>query len=369
MPFPTKIIGLSDLRRMPRLNKIRLGAKFQNDKGVEYPAELPFFLLPEEVATVHGGKIKNISNRAKILGVKKQNVLKFVEENQHRLAEELPVMIPVEDVEKSFPQNYTMFGSSAGVKCIGNGETAEERIEGTNNFKEIKCPCKNLKSDENPRGACTIKARLQVMLPEVSAGGVFQIDIGSINSIIDINSGIDYVKAMVGRVAMIPLKLKRIPTETHHGGKKQIHFTCQLTFSGDIKAVVALKEEGKMLTHKQVLSLEEPEYSNPRLDAVDATYEQPEGIKKKVDELRDLATKKKISKNEIDDLKVAIDLNDEDAIEEIHKRVLSRQKTGSTQDDVATKLTEQNNKPETSEKKEFQKEINKASNNASDSRF
>lgn len=340
MKFPTKIKGLSESRRMPRLNKIRLGAKFQNDKGVEYPAELPFFLLPEEVATVHGGKIKDIDQRAKILGVKNSNVLKFINENSHRLAEELPVMVPVEDIENSFPQSYTMFGKSAGVKCIGNGETAQERVEGTNDFKEIKCPCNNLKSNENPRGACAIKARLQVMLPEVSAGGVFQIDIGSINSIIDINSGIDYVKAMIGRVAMIPLKLRRIPTETHHGGKKQIHFTCQLTFSGDIKAVVALKEEGKMMTHKQVLSLEEPDYSNPKLDAVDAVYAMPDNIKAMVGELQVLGRNKKLSKAEMDDIKTAIDKNDEPGIEFLHDKFTSRVKTGSSQEDVMKKLTE-----------------------------
>lgn len=340
MKFPTKIKGLSESRRMPRLNKIRLGAKFQNDKGVEYPAELPFFLLPEEVATVHGGKINDIANRAKILGVKNSNVLKFIKENSHRLAEELPVMVPVEDIENSFPQSYTMFGKSAGVKCIGNGETAQERIEGTNDFKEIKCPCNNLKSNENPRGACAIKARLQVMLPEVSAGGVFQIDIGSINSIIDINSGIDYVKAMIGRVAMIPLKLRRIPTETHHGGKKQIHFTCQLTFSGDIKAVVALKEEGKMLTHKQVLSLEEPDYSNPKLDAVDAVYSMPENIKAMVAMIRGLAKSKKLSKAEMEDFKTAIDKNDESLIELLHDDFIGRLKTGNSADDVVKKLEE-----------------------------
>lgn len=354
MIFPTKIKGLSDSRRIPRLNKIRLGAKFQNEKGIEYPCELPFFLLPKEVATVHGGQISNIVDRAKIMGVKNKNVLEFIKENSYRLAEELPVMVPVEDIESSFPQSYTMFGKSAGVKCIGDGETAKVRIEGTNDFKDIECPCDNLKSDKNPRGACTIKARLQVILPEVSAGGVFQIDIGSINSIIDINSGIDYVKAMIGRVAMIPLKLRRIPTETHHGGKKQIHFPCQLTFSGDIKAVVALKEEGKIMTHKQILRLEEPDYSNPKLDAVDAVYSMPDETKNKLNELRILAKSKKISKSVMENLKIAVEKNDENKIEEIHQDVISRQKTGSSQDDVVKKLESKE-----TEQEKIQEEHNK----------
>lgn len=65
-------------------------------------------------------------------------------------------------------------------------------------------------------------------------GGIYQIDIGSTNSIIDINSGIDYVSGLTKRIlgiedfSLIPLQLRRVPIETYHDGKKQIHYTLQL---------------------------------------------------------------------------------------------------------------------------------------------
>jgi len=98
----TKINGLSETRRMPRLGKIRLGAKVEKktgEKSVEYPVELPFFLLPDEVGAVHGGAT---AERAKELGVTRKDVLDFIAENSTRLAEQLEVIIPVEEIDKSF---------------------------------------------------------------------------------------------------------------------------------------------------------------------------------------------------------------------------------------------------------------------------
>lgn len=321
---------------MPRLNKIRLGAKVSSGKS-EYPVELPFFLLPDDVAAVHGGKIENPLARAKTLGVKNAAALDFIKDNGHRLAEELPVMIPVEDTDYSFPQSWKLYGGSIGLKCSGDGETASERVGTTNEFKERQCPCPQQRTDQNPKGACTIKAHLSVMLPEVSAGGIYQIDMGSINSIVDINSGIEYIRGLIGRVAMIPLKLRRIPTETHHDGKKQIHWTCQLTFSGNIHAIAEMRENTKILTHTQVLQLEEPDYSDPAEDAVDMQYEQSDEIKAIIDELTALAKAKKVLKSEGKAIAEAIDNNDDDTIKKIYEAVKARN-TGQSQAETAAKL-------------------------------
>ena len=350
----TQIKGLSDSRRMPRLSKIRLGAKVSNGKA-EYPVELPFFLLPDEVAAVHGGKITNIEKRAKDLGVKNAVAVKFIKENGHRLAEELPVMIPVEDTNYSFPQSYKLYGGSIGLKCIGDGEMAEERVGTTNEFKPKKCPCNHLKSDANPKGDCTIKAHLSVMLPEVSAGGIFQIDMGSINSIVDINSGIEYVRSMIGRVAMVPLKLRRIPTETHHDGKKQTHFTCQLTFAGDINDVVKLRGSDQLITHNQMLMIEAPDYSDPKEDAIDMQYEQPQHIKDKIDELTALAKNKKVLKSEGQAIAEALFQNDEETIVKIYEAVKARN-SGATQAETAEKLKQTGKNQDEPEKSENNQE-------------
>jgi hypothetical protein len=341
----TKIKGLSDSRRMPRLNKIRLGAKVLNSAGKEYPVELPFFLLPNEVAAIHGGKIEDPVKRAKALGLNNKAALKFIGENAGKLAEELPVMIPVEDENMSFPQSYKLYGGSIGLKCSGDGEEAQERQGITNNWTPRSCPCNQLKSDDNPKGGCTIVANLQIILPDVSMGGVYQIDIGSINSIIDINSGIDYTKSVYEkatgekRVAMVPLLLRRAPTETHHGGKKQIHFTCRLSPVGTIQTFAKLANDSRyILTHAEALMLPEPELSDPALRPVDMVYEQPEHVKKIIAELDDLKKKGKLKKGEIDAIRTAKERGEDEVIENIYTAVMDRIPTGSTQKDTAAKL-------------------------------
>ena len=37
---------LSDVRRLPRLGKIHLGVKAKNEKGVEYPKAVDYFVVP-----------------------------------------------------------------------------------------------------------------------------------------------------------------------------------------------------------------------------------------------------------------------------------------------------------------------------------
>lgn len=364
-PDLTKIKGLSDSRRMPRLEKIRLGAKVQKTPDpknpdaapVEYPVELPFFLLPDgDVSIIHGGKIPDPVARAQELGVKQKAVLEFIGDNAHRLAEDLPIMLPMDDTAHTFPQSYKMYGGSIGLKCRGNGEQAEQRKGITNKWDLIKCPCGNLKTDENPKGACSIVANLQVILPDVSMGGVYQIDIGSINSIIDINSGIAYTKSLYQkatgepRAAMVPLKLSRVATETHHGGKKQTHWTCRLTPVGNINTFTQLAESSKMmLTHAEAeggLLLPPPDTSDPVMDAPDMVYEQPAEVTAMLDELRALGSKK-IKNNEMNDLQTAIDSGDDAAIEAIYNVVMTRIPHGQSAEDVAESVAKSGDKKET----------------------
>lgn len=345
----TEIKGLTDQIRLTRIDKIRLGAKLATEQGKEYPIQLPFFLLPDSVATVHGGKIKNIVERAKTLKVTTKKVLDFISKNGHRLAEELPVMIPVGDRAISFPQAWKLYGSSSGLKCIGNGEEASERVGTSNEWKDKKCPCDKMKTDANPRGECTKSGNLQVILPNVSMGGVYQIDIGSINSIIDINSAFVTVKALFDRVAMIPLMLRRVPTETHHDGKKQIHWTCQLVPFGNIEQIAAMKSSNELISHNQVMQINDPVYNNPQLDVPDAVYPVPEEIKTMIEELGMLKSHGKMKKAEIEIMRDAIDSNDEEAIKIMHEKVTARQKTGTSADDVTKKLTE---KPQDKNKEE-----------------
>lgn len=271
----TRIKGLSDRRRLPRLGKIRLGFKLK--KGtVEYPAELPFFLLPPEVARIYGGKVT--LERAKELGVTRQDVLNFVSDNLNRLAEEIEIMLPINEIDSVFPNAYKWYGGQKGVKCMGNGETALRFDEESKAMIEIECPCDKLKSETNPKGECTQRGHLLCLIPKVNMGGIYQIDIGSVNSIIDVNSGIDYVQALVGRFALVPLILRRIPTQTHHDGKKQVHYTLQLIMNVPIDQLEGLrKDTGRILQHS-TYALPAPEDINPAMDSTSDIVIEAEAI-------------------------------------------------------------------------------------------
>lgn len=227
---------ISTARRLPRLGKIRLGRKLRSQKtGKEYPEETPFFVVPQEVAAVYGSAPK-----------------------------ELDVMFPVNDEEVVFPQQLEYYGSSRGLQCHGNKEMAQEKTE-NGKWVERQCPCDRLTS-----GECTERGHLLVLLPKVSVGGLYQIDTGSFHSIVDINSGIDYVRAMVGRIAMIPLKLRRVARDTHADGRKQTHYTLQVALDADIEGVNKLREDTTRVIQYAHYQLEGPALDNPASDPPDA---------------------------------------------------------------------------------------------------
>jgi len=205
----TKIKELSERRRLPRLGKIRLGVKMiSSGTKKEYPKETEYFIVPPEVTKIYGERPTS-----------------------------LDVMAPINDPEVVFPQAYKWYGGIRGLKCIGDGEVALRLREETQAMEEIVCPCEHLEKEE-----CQKRAHFMVILPRINMGGVYQIDIGSYHSIVDINSGLDYVQALVGRFAMVPLRLCRTPKETHFGRQKQIHYTLQLFLDADVDTLNALRE-------------------------------------------------------------------------------------------------------------------------------
>lgn len=229
----TKVVGISERRRLPRLGKIRLGVKAVNPKtGNEYPKEVDYFVVPPEVAKVYGEKPK-----------------------------ELDVMFPVNNIDIVFPQALKWYGDQKGLKCIGNGQIAYRLDEQSGEMIERECPCEILNN------GCALRAHLLVILPRVSMGGVYQIDCGSINSVIDINSGLEYVEGLIGRFAMVPLKLKRVPKEIPYEGQKRIHYPLQVVFEGDINLINQLMENNKrIIVATEHIALPAIEDINPKYD-------------------------------------------------------------------------------------------------------
>ena len=225
----SRIKGLSEIRRLPRLGKIRLGIKKLAKSGKEYPAEVDYFVVPPEVAHVYGAQPK-----------------------------ELDVMFPTEDEHMVFPQAYKWYVAN-GLRCKGNGETAMRRRENLsegqrvpltngdtstdpNALVEVACPCPLLES-----GQCSQAANLMVFLPKVSLGGVYQIDTGSFHNIVRINSSIDLVRSVAGHLSLVPLKLIRQPEELQYEGKKATHYLLQLILNANLQEIALMRENSRMV--------------------------------------------------------------------------------------------------------------------------
>lgn len=238
--FTTIKEGFSTNRRIPRLGKIRLGEKVENAAGKTYPRETPYFVIPDEVKLVYG---------------------------PHPTT--LDVMLLSEDPEVIFPQKLSRYGSSKGLVCHGDSVNAERLNPETKKWEPRSCPCEFRRTAENPKGDCTETANLMVVLHKVNMGGVYQIGTGSYNSTVDVNSGIEYVKAMIGRISMIPLKLKRVERDTFHGGKRTKHYTLALTLDADVEGINKLREDNSRVLSSAKFQIEGPVETNPAYDDPD----------------------------------------------------------------------------------------------------
>jgi len=194
------IKNLSDARRMPRLGKIHLGVKKDKKKDgtpcAPYPTEVDYFVCPPEVQAVFGEK-----------------------------PTWLKIMIPVEETERFFPQYYKRYTTSL-LQCKGDGEKAFCWAD-EGGLKEIPCPCDYLKT-----GECKQIGIFCFLMPDVQGFGIYQITTSSKNSIIDLNSSLDMIRAIAGRIRMIPLILKREKMEMQRiedgKPKKSTHYTMKI---------------------------------------------------------------------------------------------------------------------------------------------
>lgn len=200
------IEGLSELVRIPRLGKIRLGVKVKsNKKDVQYPKATDYFVVPDEVKAVYGDK-----------------------------PTELQIMFPVEEPELIAQQWLRAYSLTQGLVCIGSGVEARRKVDVATGamadhetkdweWREITCDPQECPEYETKR--CRRVMNLQFLLPEVPGLGVYQIDTSSFYSIVNINSMIKMLKGMLGRCSMVPLTLTLGPIEVCPPGltKKTVH--------------------------------------------------------------------------------------------------------------------------------------------------
>jgi len=70
---------------------------------------------------------------------------------------------------------------------------------------------------------------LQFLLPDCPGFGVYQLDTGSFYSIVNINSSLELIRGICGRLSMIPLSLRLVEQEVMPEGKKKTVRILRLT--------------------------------------------------------------------------------------------------------------------------------------------
>jgi len=227
------IKNLSETVRLPRLGKIRLGTRHP-EKG--YPMKADHFVFPKD----HSAYTKLV-------------------ELYGETPKELKILIPVEDEEQWASQFYKAYNQTYGLVCKGDGETAMRMVDvntnelpvagkaGTVQLQEFPClgkDCPDYKAKK-----CYEVMNFRFILPEVPGLGVWQIDTGSKNSILNINSCASIIKRAFGRISMIPLKLTLEPTQVNNpeDGKKQTVYVLNLRSDVTLAQLAnAAREQSKM---------------------------------------------------------------------------------------------------------------------------
>ncbi|MFC2010564.1 hypothetical protein ACFLUL_03170, partial [Chloroflexota bacterium] len=103
------IKGVSEVTRLPRLGKIRLGIKEAGADGILYPTPTDYFVCPDEVKKVFDEKPK-----------------------------ELRIMFPTDDETQWASQYLRCYSENRSLICRGDGETALARVETINREADSK---------------------------------------------------------------------------------------------------------------------------------------------------------------------------------------------------------------------------------------
>jgi hypothetical protein len=217
------IKGISDVKVLPRLGKIRTGIKKKSAKGTEYPEEVPYFVLNplEEELDKKGNPTGNMRENEHI---------KALIEMYGDKPSELQVVFPVDDLSLVADPFMKWWGGNVKAKkskllCRGDGEYAvykgQQNVTGldgqipdhlrASGYNRI---CNKDLCPQAQQGLCKPNMNLRVVIPDYSLYGVFQIDTTSVQAITEILSAVDVAKnalrlERINQIAGVPFRLFR----------------------------------------------------------------------------------------------------------------------------------------------------------------
>ena len=269
------IEGLSDRTLLPRLGKIHLGIRDPQRNNA--PRATDYFVLPKDHA-LYTDLVDTFGEQPT----------------------ELRIVFPVNDEEQVASQYYRQYSQSRGLICKGDGLSCNKVVDkktgkpvtaDTAEVKWVEGVCGGTECPDYMAGKCKETLNLQFMLPEIPGLGIWQIDSGSINSIININSQFALIRQVYGTIAMVPLilSLEEKEVKTPGSGKLKTVRVMHIR-SGDTllaAAQKALMGPLERLTGRQRPLLEAGDRDNPEI--VMSDDEQPDSgqAQRDIDELWD----------------------------------------------------------------------------------
>ena len=203
------IKGISEIVRLPRLGKIKLGVKEERDDGSIYPLPTDHFVCPEEVKAVFGEKPRK-----------------------------LRIMFPTENSEQWASQYLRCYSETGNLICRGDGETALAKVETINRepysktetiSKLWEMPCNPDRCPCYRQGYCRRVMNLQFLLPDCPGFGVYQLDTSSFHSMSNVNSFLELMRGACQRVSMIPLSLELVEQKVQPEGWLKTAYVLRLT--------------------------------------------------------------------------------------------------------------------------------------------
>ncbi len=195
------IKDLSNVRRMPRLGKIRLGIKVEPEGKNPYPRATDYFVVPDEIKSIVGEQPKKLN-----------------------------IMFPTEKPEEFAQQWLRCYSFSQGLICKGDGTVAVRKIDVANGdiashtteeWARKDWNCDPDTCEQYSEKQCRRVMNLLFLIPGVPGIGVWQLDTTSFYSIVNINSCVDLINRLCGRISFIPLTLSLEPQVVEPPGIKK----------------------------------------------------------------------------------------------------------------------------------------------------
>lgn len=202
----------------PRIGHIRLGMKVQSGETTR-PKEIDYFVFDPNTGDVFRDAELTRQFR-EIYGERPKSIVVMFPK--------VPKMKTIEEeIDLFFPQYYKRYGMTKALKCIGDGVEAQvtnaeyamglETIGFDRATRRTKVRCLGIEciyQDAKKKPECKRSGNLFVILPELDAIGVFQVNTSSFSSVANINSMVRYLKDAAGKYHYIPIMMSRVAKQS-----------------------------------------------------------------------------------------------------------------------------------------------------------